>query len=165
MDFFTQRFERLFHLGRESIEYEVCLPLSNPFRPPQVVAVGWSAPPCTDELLAKTIAIRWYWTTTDSGTAVLPQSHCQSLTRRWIICSNASTVFTRNARNCSRPQILAVRRLRPLAGFGVVSVCGSLCPRIQRNSKAESLLSGCALGPLKCPSNFPRWRFLASKSF
>jgi hypothetical protein len=37
--------------------------------------------------------------------------------------------------------------------------------RIQRNSKAESFLSGCALGPLKCPSNFSRWRLLPSESF
>jgi hypothetical protein len=37
-------------------------------------------------------------------------------------------------------------------------------PRIQRNSKAESLLPGCALGPPKCPSNFPRRRLLPSES-
>jgi hypothetical protein len=36
---------------------------------------------------------------------------------------------------------------------------------IQRNSKAESLLSSCAFGPLKCPSEFSRWRVLPSTSF
>ena len=40
-----------------------------------------------------------------------------------------------------------------------------LGPRIQRNSKAESLLPGCALSPLKCPSNFPRRRLLPSERF
>jgi hypothetical protein len=40
-----------------------------------------------------------------------------------------------------------------------------LSPRIQRNPQAESLLSGCPLGPLECPSNFSRWRLLPSKCF
>jgi hypothetical protein len=41
----------------------------------------------------------------------------------------------------------------------------SLRPRIQRNAQAESLLSGCALGPFKCPCNFSYRRLLPSESF
>jgi hypothetical protein len=44
-------------------------------------------------------------------------------------------------------------------------VSGILGTRIQRNSQAERLLTSRALGPLKCSSNFSRWRFLPSKHF
>ena len=40
-----------------------------------------------------------------------------------------------------------------------------LGPRIQRNAQAESLLSGCTLGPFKCPCNFSNWCLLPSESF
>jgi hypothetical protein len=68
-----------------------------------------------------------------------------------------------------RFSLLELDQMQSPAEAGLNSDPGSflviLGTRIQRNSKAESLLSSCALGPLKCPSNFSRWRFFPSKSF
>ena len=67
------------------------------------------------------------------------------------------------------------RRFAPLRmrSVGISSIARSdwlhgidlLGTRIQRDSKAESLLSSCAFGPLKCPSNFPCWCLLSSERF
>jgi hypothetical protein len=60
--------------------------------------------------------------------------------------------------------VLEVRE-RPAEAGLFINGCYVLSSRIQRNSKAERLLTCCTLSPLKCPSDLRGRGFLPSKTF